>query len=107
MKTNKLMGALGLCRRAGALAVGYEAVCEAARAGAPLVLVTYDTAKATRNKIERACVCSNRLETLPLSQQQLADILRKPVGVLAVTNADLAVLCLGAMPEQKLEEEQD
>ena len=33
METDKLMGALGLCRRAGALTVGFDAVKDAVLSG--------------------------------------------------------------------------
>jgi ribosomal protein L7Ae-like RNA K-turn-binding protein len=102
METDKLMGALGLCRRAGALTVGFDAVKDAVLSGrAHLVLYTQDASEGNVRRIQWMCgevgddcpVCR-----LPLTKQDLAAILHKAVGVLAVTDENLAVLCRAKLP---------
>lgn len=102
METDKLLGALGLCRRAGALTAGFDAVKDAILAGrAYLVLVAQDASEGNVRRIRWMCdevgdgcaVCQ-----LPLTKQDLAAILHKAVGVLAVTDENLAVLCRAKLP---------
>lgn len=92
----KLLGALGLCRRAGALAIGFDAVRGAIDSGqAALVLVAQDTSERTQKRICEGCDCP--VAHMPLAQQDIASITRKPAGVLAVINKDLAILCQNAL----------
>lgn len=101
---DKGLGALSLCKKAGALTVGFDAVKELAYKGdAWLVLFAEDASPATQKRLTKAIEdCAGPdgkpipLTSLPYTQQQLMDITRKPAAVLAVTNQDLAVLCLGA-----------
>ncbi len=101
METDKLLGALGLCRRAGALTVGFDAVKDAVLTGkAHLVLYTQDASEGNVRRITWMCSevgdCDAR--PLPLTKQDLAAILHKAVGVLAVTDENLAVLCRSKLP---------
>ncbi|MDL2219857.1 ribosomal L7Ae/L30e/S12e/Gadd45 family protein, partial [Ruminococcaceae bacterium OttesenSCG-928-O06] len=92
------LGALGLCRRAGALATGYTAVCEAAQKGtARLVLLAEDLAPNTRKKVHAACAAHCPVLDIPLAQQQLAALAKKPVGVVAVLDDNFATLCQNAL----------
>ncbi|MFV0412705.1 MAG: L7Ae/L30e/S12e/Gadd45 family ribosomal protein [Oscillospiraceae bacterium] len=96
---DKLFSALSLCKKAGALAAGFDQVVENAAAGkAHLLLFAADLSPNTRKRaLEQAPglpVCN-----LPFTQEALAAITRKPVGVLAVNNKDLAVLCLRSATE--------
>ena len=102
METDKLLGALGLCRRAGALTVGFDAVKDAVLAGkAYLVLCAADASEGNVRRIQWMCnevgddcpVCQ-----LHLTKQDLAAILNKAVGGLAVTDENLAVLCRAKLP---------
>lgn len=102
METDKLLGAIGLCRRAGALTVGFDAVKDAVLSGkAHLVLYTQDASEGNVRRIQWMCrevgdacdVCG-----LPLTKNDLAAILHKAVGVLAVTDENLAVLCRTKLP---------
>lgn len=100
MEQNKLLGALGLCRRAGALVAGFDATKDAVLAGkARLVLCAQDLSEGSTQRVQHLCeeLCSVRI--LPLTQDQLATILHKTVGVLAVTDENLAVLCRKNLPE--------
>ncbi len=101
MEKNKLLGALGLARRAGALLAGYDTVKDGVLSGkAVLVLVAEDVADGTRRRIARLCEEDEcPLLALPLVMDDLADILHKPVGVLALTDPNLAVLCRKNLPQ--------
>ena len=102
METDKLLGALGLCRRAGALTVGFDAVKDAVLMGkAHLVLYAQDASEGNVRRIQWMCrEVGDACEALPLplTKQDLAAILHKAVGVLAVTDENLAVLCRAKLP---------
>lgn len=102
METDKLLGALGLCRRAGALIVGFDAVKDAVLMGkAHLVLYAQDASEGNVRRIQWMCrEVGDACEALPLplTKQDLAAILHKAVGVLAVTDENLAVLCRAKLP---------
>ena len=103
METDKLLGALGLCRRAGALIVGFDAVKDAVLMGkAHLVLYAQDASEGNVRRIQWMCrEVGDACEALPLplTKQDLAAILHKAVGVLAVTDENLAVLCRTKLPQ--------
>ena len=102
----KLFGALSLAKRAGALVSGFDAVCEAAAKGeAYLVVITKDTSEKTQKRVTKTIHGKCTVSTIPLLQEDIAVICKKPVGVLAVTNIDLAALCLGKIPKVNHEEE--
>ncbi len=102
METDKLLGALGLCRRAGALIAGFDAVKDAVLSGkACLVLYAQDASEGNLRRIRWMCgEVGDGCEVLPLplTKQDLAAILRKAVGVLAVTDTNLAMLCRAKLP---------
>lgn len=92
------MGALGLARRAGALAIGFDAVAQAVKAGrAQLVLVASDTSPKTLKRLAACCTKDMPPTELGLTKDELARITVKPAGVLAITNKDLAALCHKAL----------
>lgn len=99
MEHDKLLGALGLARRAGALAVGTDSVLEAVAAGrAVLVLCAQDLSAASRRRLQNAVGDACVPVDIPLSMDQLAPLLHKAAGVLAVTDKNLAVLCRKNLP---------
>lgn len=76
--------------------MGFDAVAESlAKGNAPLVLLAQDLSAGTEKRVRRAAGNAPVLR-LPYTQAQLQSITRKPAGVLAVTNKDLAALCAGA-----------
>ena len=86
--------ALSLCRKAGALVSGFEAVKERVYKGeAHLVLCALDVSEGTRRRVER--FCEDLVPCVPLgrTQAQVAHVLKKPAGVFAVTDPELAKLC--------------
>ena len=93
-----LLGALGLCRKAGALALGFDAVLQSLKSKqTALLLFAEDVSEGTRRRLETAAPSSVEIVVLPCSKQALAALGCKPVGALAVTNAQLARLCLSKM----------
>lgn len=93
-RRQKLLGALGLARRAGALVPGFDAVCEqAAKGNAALVLLAQDLSPGTLRRVQNACKGCCLVLGIPLTQADIASITKKPVGVLAVTDPNLAILC--------------
>lgn len=94
MQRDKLLGALGLCRRAGRLAIGAEQVLEtAARGRAQLVLLASDASERTARRIKEGCAEICPVRSIRLAQAELAVLLCRPVAVLAVTDPNLANLC--------------
>ena len=102
MANEKLLGALGLARRAGALVIGFDGVKDALLAGrAQLVLAAADTSEGSVSRLQRLCGEDDiELRILPLEQRQLMPLLHKAVGVMAVTDENLAVLCRRNLPQE-------
>lgn len=100
---DKLFGALSLCKKAGKLPAGFDAVCEKiAKGEAALVLLAQDVSPGTQKRVRLAAEQGGcPLHTLPQTQNEIAAITRKPVGVLAVTDQDLAGLCISALPDEE------
>ncbi len=96
------MGALSLARRAGHLAAGFDTALDAARHHASLVLLASDVSPGTEKRVRAACQGGCPVRTLPRTQNQLAQITRKPVGVLAVTSPDFAMLISRTADEEEL-----
>ena len=91
---NGLKGALGLCRNAGKLTMGFDAVCEDVFKGKVwLVLTASDLSPKTLARLRRACEDMVDVMEMPLEQYDLCDISRKPVGIYGVADENLARLC--------------
>lgn len=89
-----LYQALSLCRKAGALTMGFDAVEEAAVKGkAWLVLAASDASEKTLRRMQYAVGDLVDVLTMPLDQETLAGISRRPVALYAVTDRNLAKLC--------------
>lgn len=94
MHKDKLYNALSLCRRAGKLAMGFDPVADNVNKGkARLVLLAGDLSPKTKKRVETFCQGLVPLHTMPLTQADLEPIARKPVGVYAVLDENLAILC--------------
>ncbi len=93
----RLISALSLCKKAGALVAGFDAAVGAAQSGsAKLLLLAADASPGTRKRaLARAGACPAR--DMPVPQEELLSITHKPVAVFAVINEDLAVLCQKAL----------
>ena len=95
-----LYQAVSLCRKAGALTMGFDAVEDACVKGkAWLVMVASDASAKTVQRLNYAVGDLVDVITMPLTQDRLADISRKPVAVYAVTDRNLAKLCFDRLSD--------
>ena len=104
METNdkKLFSALSLCKRARRLVLGFDAVMgSVARGEAALVLLAADVSAGTEKRVRRNCEGLVPCEKMPLVQTDLCPITLKKVGVYAVTDEQLAVLCRRSLEQNK------
>ena len=89
-----LFQAVSLCRKAGALTMGFDAVEEACvKSKAWLVMTASDISPKTAQRLNYVVGDLVDVISMPLSQEKLADISHKPVAVYAVTDRNLAKLC--------------
>lgn len=89
-----LFQALSLCRKAGALTMGFDGVEEAALSGeAWLVLAAADASEKTVRRMKNAVGDLVDVVSMPLGQSELARISHKAVALYAVTDRNLAALC--------------
>ncbi len=99
---DKLLGFLGLGKRAGSLVTGEEAVSGAVRSGeAKLIMLAQDagaSAVKTANRLAESCRVS--LVTLPYSKDALGDMLARRVSALmCVTDKKFALALLTKLAE--------
>ena len=89
-----IVGALGLCRKAGALLFGAERVADAIHAGkAKLVLLTADASPRTAKRFAELCAGRVSFAAMPLTAAALSALTPRPAAVYAVTDQNLARLC--------------
>lgn len=89
-----LLGALGLCRKAGKLLHGYDRVEEAVLRGRVcMVLLASDASKRTADHMQTLCGQMLPCKTMPLTSVELNILTPKPAAVYAVTDENLARLC--------------
>lgn len=91
---SKITFALSLCRKAGALITGFDAVKDGVHTGkAVLVLCASDLSDGTRRRVKN--FCEDLVDVCDLQEDQftLSTVSKKPTGVFAVTNPELAKLC--------------
>lgn len=99
---DKLMGALSLCRKAGKLVMGFDAVAESiAKGRAAAVLLADDLSEGSARRITRLAQAAGLTPArLPLSQHQLLAVTPKPTGVFAVADPGMAGLVLARLDAQ-------
>ncbi len=89
-----LISALSLCRKAGALVTGFDPVKDSVFTGkAQLVLLAADLSPKTAQRVQYFCEDFVECAALPCTMEQLSAVTRKPAGVFAVTDPNLANLC--------------
>lgn len=91
---DKLLSFLGMCKKAGALTIGEEAVGAAMRKGKTyLILTASDAADNTAKRADNyAQWGGNILTALPYTKQELGDMLGKRLcAVIAITDLPLAM----------------
>lgn len=88
MTANKLAGLLGMCRRAGRLTVGFDAVAALCREKQVLLMLAADAAPRTVRQITFQAG-EKPIHRLPLTREETARAVgaSKPVAVLATTDA--------------------
>ncbi len=94
MKNNKVVSLLSLCRKAGRITTGFDAVIECIQdAKARLVLLAGDLSDKTRSEVQYLAGKSQYTgEILQIQEtmDELSAVLGKRTGVLAITDAGLA-----------------
>lgn len=99
---------LSLCRKAGALVTGFDAVRECVGKGdARLVLCARDLSEGTRRRVEAFCGKASPPVLLDETQAALARICKKPTGVFAVTDPELAKLCRGSIASSAAKQKEE
>ncbi len=90
-----LKNALFLCRKAGALQAGYDAVCQSLESReAVLVFMTEDVSPGTSKRLLRKVVEAVEVRVLPCQKTDMDEVFHKPVAVFSVCDVNLAKLCL-------------
>lgn len=89
---NKLLGLLGLCRKAGKLTMGFDVTKDAMEAKtALLVLLTPDLSERTAREMERLAEENHcRLRKLPVPMDEIREKLGKRCGVFGICESGFA-----------------
>jgi ribosomal protein L7Ae-like RNA K-turn-binding protein len=91
---NDFVFALSLCRKAGALVMGFDAVKDSVLRGkAQLVLCAADISEGTRRRVGTFCEDWVEVLDVPYTQFELSQVSKKLTAVFAVTDENLAALC--------------
>lgn len=102
----KLLSAISLCRKAGKLVKGYDAVQESVYSGkAWLVLLAADVSDGTAKRMKRTCEELVECLRMPLTQADLCSVSYKKVGVYSILDENLANLCRQYLEDEKEENE--
>lgn len=103
-----LLGALGICRKAGKLLHGYDRVEEAVMQGkAFLVLLACDASRRTVQHMQDTCEGLVPCAVMQLSGAELRMLTPKPAAVFAVADENLAHLCEKHLEKQVKEDSAD
>lgn len=97
MKTNKIVGLLGMCRRAGHLTIGFDAVKElAVQKKATLICIANDLSPKTQKELRFMIKENQPLFLLPFGKETLSNAIgmQKPVGVIATDDRGFAAAFL-------------
>ena len=101
--TQGVDSALGLCRSAGKLVMGFDAVCEGAAKGTvSLVLAASDVSSGTLKRLKYACDGLAEVVVMPFTQEQLRIVSMRKVAVYGVADPNLANLCLQKLAAQTI-----
>ena len=94
MKNNRVVSLLSLCRKAGKLVTGFDAVVESMQdAKAQMVVLAGDLSDKTRSELHFSagkCGYSGEILQIHHTMDELSMVLSKRTGVLAITDAGLA-----------------
>lgn len=91
---NRQLGNLGLCRKAGCLVLGFDAVKKAVQQGeAKLLLYTSDVSDKTKKEVR---FLSDRyhilIKEVPFSMEHMQNVVGKRAGIMAATSQNFADL---------------
>ncbi len=90
----QMADALSLCRKAGKLVMGFDAAVEAVMKGkSDYLLLAQDISPKTAERLNLAVDGLAQVHPMPLRQEALLGVSRKPVAIYAVADAGLARLC--------------
>ncbi len=97
---------LSMCRRAGKLRAGFDAVEQAARRReAAAVLLSCELAERTRRNAEQFCRQTNTpLYSIPYTFDDLAPFLGRRAGILCITDAPFAKALVAALSAETVKE---
>lgn len=89
---NKLLSAIGLCKRAGKLVMGFDLVVDTISSGKACgIFLCKDLSPKSGKSITRICEeWDYTPEALPVTMDELAFIVGRRTGILAVTDPGLA-----------------
>ena len=89
---DRLLSTLGICRKAGKLVMGFDAVIEAVKLGqVSLILLSCDISPKTGKEAAFAAAKSNiEVTTAPITMEEIQFRLGRRCGVLGITDRGLA-----------------
>ncbi len=97
----RVLFALALCRRSGALKMGFDEVLRAARGQADLVVVAADASPRTSRAVERACADRVPLVKLTITKEEIEKGVGKAFAVAAVCGKNQAALVSGSLQDKE------
>ena len=102
--SSKLLSALGLCKKAGKLVVGFDVVGEAVRRGsASLLVLTEDLSPKSARRITAMAAEHNvRQLTISAAMDDIERLLGKRAGILAVIDQGLAGVVARQVEEESV-----
>lgn len=93
MNNSKVLSVLGLCKKSGNLALGFDACVESATVGKSyLILITQDLSANTRQKLYNrlARTATDLIVLTDLSTDDIGEYLGKSCGVISINNEGFA-----------------
>lgn len=87
---DRLLGLLGLCRKAGKLVLGFDASVEEAKKGTAALLLTAADASEKTKKETVFFSAGGPVETLPHTMAEMEPIFKRRVAVMAVLDSGFA-----------------
>lgn len=102
---DRILGLLGLCRRAGKLTAGNDAVIDDVKNNrSKIVIITEDISKNTEKKMMLACHRLNvKILKLNRSQQELSNAIGKYCTVISVSDSGFAKKLFRLIQEENQE----
>ncbi|MDO4566957.1 MAG: ribosomal L7Ae/L30e/S12e/Gadd45 family protein [Oscillospiraceae bacterium] len=106
MGEERLLGALALCRKAGKLAIGFDAALKALKKGACLAVTAKDISPNTLKKFRSACG-EARVLALESTQEEIERVVGRRFALAAVCDEGLARLVESAASQAQQGEGQE